>query len=426
MGSKNIAQQGAYQITGYKDFQMFRRIRITESAYLRIVVIIGLIISVMGWSFNQTVVAGNPEDIEGYWAEEAISALIDEGIISGYPDGTFKPENPVTRGEFAKMVAKAFPIRAAGEPMFSDIEDNWAKAYIAALTESGVVSGYPDGTFRPSKEISRAEMTHMLISAINLGGKMDSLTKWNPSFIDVDEGYWAFRSIEIAKDLGVIPLYFGVVFDPELPATRGETAYMVKSLAGLGISEGKIGKVDNQQGIITIITPGGIERQITMTMDTIVFRNNVEAEFQRLLRGDEIYIVSDIYGKPRFVKAQGLVTKDDITTKVSILSKGNLSPDDIDALAKSDWNSVREGLEPKLIENMVRRGLTEEEATTIIKQNWAELGELAKKRVAGALSDELGVSRDLVVALLNSDWEQAKAYGQIEVAQYVLMKILNL
>ncbi len=87
---------------------------------------------------------------------------------------------------------------------------------------------------------------------------------------------------------------------------------------------------------------------------------------------------------------------------------------------------MREGLEPKLIQNLVGRGLTEEEATTILKQNWTELGELAKKRVAGALSDELGVSQDLIIALFDSDWEQAKAYGQIEVAQYVLMKLLNL
>jgi hypothetical protein len=163
-----------------------------------------------------------------------------------------------------------------------------------------------------------------------------------------------------------------------------------------------------------------------MAFDTAIYRNNVEAGLDRLLRGDEVYIVSDALGEPRFIKARGLVTKDDVTTKVSILSKGTLAPEDVEALARSDWNSVREGLEPKLVQNLIERGLTEEEATTILKQNWAELGELAKKRVAGALSDELGVSQDLIRALLDSDWEQAKAYGQIEVAQYVLMKLLNL
>src|SRR5690554_3736890 len=69
-----------------------------------------------------------PSDIEGCWAEEAILALVNEGIITGYPDGTFKPEDPVTRAEFSKMIAKAFAIRTAGEPVFSDIEGNWAEA----------------------------------------------------------------------------------------------------------------------------------------------------------------------------------------------------------------------------------------------------------------------------------------------------------
>ena len=93
-----------------------------------------------------------------------------------------------------------------------------------------------------------------------------------------------------------------------------------------------------------------------MAFDTVIYRNNVEAELDRLLRGDEVYIVSDAFGEPRFIKARGLVTKDDVTTKVSILSKGTLAPEDVEALARSDWNSVREGLEPKLIQNMGDRG----------------------------------------------------------------------
>jgi hypothetical protein len=399
-----------------------------ESALLKVAVIALLVVGIAGSSVVTLHIEAAPEptDIEDCWAEEAIVALIDEGIITGYPDGTFKPEDPVTRAEFSKMVARAFAVRAAGEPTFSDIEDNWAKTYIAALTEAGIVSGFPDGTFRPSKDISRAEMTQILVRTINLGDKMDSLTQPEPSFIDVSQDHWAFRSIEIANTLGVLPVHFGVVFEPELPATRAETAYMVKSLIDLRIYEGKLARVDNQQGTLTVTTPGGVEQQITMAFDTAIYRNNVEAGLERLLRGDEVYIVSDSLGEPRFIKARGLVTKDDVTTKVSILSKGTLEPEDVEALARSDWNSVREGLEPKLIQNLVGRGLTEEEATTILKQNWTELGELAKKRVAGALSDELGVSQDLIIALFDSDWEQAKAYGQIEVAQYVLMKLLNL
>ena len=197
-----------------------------ESALLKVAVIALLVVGIAGSSVVTLHIEAAPEptDIEDCWAEEAIVALIDEGIITGYPDGTFKPDDPVTRAEFSKMVARAFAVRAAGEPTFSDIEENWAKTYIAALTEAGIVSGFPDGTFRPSKDISRAEMTQILVRAISLGDKMDSLTQPEPSFIDVSQDHLAFRSIEISNSLGVLPVHFGVVFEPELPATRAETA----------------------------------------------------------------------------------------------------------------------------------------------------------------------------------------------------------
>lgn len=141
------------------------RRKVTGFTFLRTAVIALLVIGITGSNVAAVNIgaAHYPTDIEDCWAEEAIVSLIGEGIITGYPDGTFKPEDPVTRAEFSKMVAKAFAVRAAGEPTFSDIQDNWAKAYIAALTEAGIVSGFPDGTFRPSKDISRAEMTQILI-----------------------------------------------------------------------------------------------------------------------------------------------------------------------------------------------------------------------------------------------------------------------
>jgi hypothetical protein len=255
------------------------------SAFIKVAVIALLVVSTAASSVASFHVeaATKPTDVGDCWAEEAILALVDEGIIAGYPDGTFKPENPVTRAEFSKMVARAFAVRAAGEPTFSDIKDNWAKAYIAALTEAGVVSGFPDGTFRPSKDITRAEMTEILIRALKLGDKMDSLEQPEASFIDVSQDHWAFRSIEIANALGVLPVHFGVVFEPELPATRAETAYMIRSLIDLRIYEGKLAKIDTQQGTLTVTTPGGVEQQITMALDTAIYRNSVEAELDRLL-----------------------------------------------------------------------------------------------------------------------------------------------
>lgn len=370
--------------------------------------------------------AAKLKDIEFCWAEEAVAALVDEGIIAGYPDGTFRPENPVTRAEFAKMVARAFAIRPMGEPRFRDIKDNWATTYITALSEAGVVSGYPDGTFKPERHITRAEMVTMLVRVVKLGDKMDSLEQPEPAFGDVNPDYWAFRPVETANALGILPLHFGVVFEPNVATTRAETAWMVKSLIDLKITEGKLTRVDSREGMLVITTPANTEQTVLVGLDTAIYRNSVATTVDKLLRGDDVYVVAGATGEPRFVKARGLVTKDDVTTKVSILSKGALTPDDVEALARGDWKSVKDDLQPRLMGRLVERGLTEEEAGSILSQNWTELGELAKTRLAAALSQELGVSSDLVVALLSQDWQLAKTYGEIEVAQYLLSRILNL
>ncbi|NLG78491.1 MAG: S-layer homology domain-containing protein [Firmicutes bacterium] len=366
------------------------------------------------------------KDIELSWAQDAIASLVDEGIIAGYPDGTFKPENPVTRAEFAKMVARAFAIRPTGEPRFRDIKNNWAKAYITALTEAGIVSGYPDGTFKPERHITRAEMVTMLVRVVKLADKMDSLQQPEPSFTDVAPDHWAFRAVETAHALGILPVHFGVVFEPNAATTRAETAWMVKSLIDLRITEGKLARVDTREGTLTVTTPGNTEQTVTCGLDTQIYRNSVATSLDKLLRGDDVYVVADATGEPKFIKARGLVTKDDVTAKVSILSKGTLTPSDVEALARGDWNSVKEGLQPRLIERLTERGLTEEEATSLVNQNWTELGDLAKKRLADALSAELGISSDLITAVLNQDWKLAKTYGEIEVAQYLLAKLLNL
>ncbi|MEW6229792.1 MAG: S-layer homology domain-containing protein [Bacillota bacterium] len=398
--------------------------RLALRAFVATVLACALITASAAVASAQT--AAKLKDIEYCWAEEAITALVDEGIIGGYPDGTFKPENPVTRAEFAKMVARAFAIRPTGEPRFRDISNNWAKAYIIALSESGIVSGYPDGTFKPERHITRAEMATMLVRVVKLGDKMDSLEQPEPSFGDVGPEHWAFRSIETANTLGILPVHFGVVFEPNAATTRAETAWMVKSLIDLKITEGKLAKVDSREGALTITTPGNTEQTVFVGLDTEIYRNSVATTVDKLLRGDNVYVVADATGEPKFIKARGLVTKDDVTTKVSILSKGTLTPGDVEALARGDWKSVKGDLEPRLMEKLVERGLTEEEATSILNQNWAQLGELAKARLAGALSEELGVSSDLIVALLDQNWQLAKTYGEIEVAQYLLAKILNL
>ncbi len=110
-------------------------------------------------------------DVAGNWAEPFIKALVEKDIIKGYPDGTFKPDQPVTRAEFAALLNKAFdlqPIRAGKK--FKDVPKKyWATEVIQKAYQSGFLSGYPNSTFAPKQNIIRIQS---LVSLIN-GSKLE-------------------------------------------------------------------------------------------------------------------------------------------------------------------------------------------------------------------------------------------------------------
>jgi hypothetical protein len=110
-------------------------------------------------------------DVAGNWAEPFIRALVEKGIIQGYPDGTFRPDQPVTRAEFAALLNRAFelqPIRPGFK--FKDVPSkHWAAAVISKAYQSGFLSGYPNKTFAPSQNIIRIQS---LVSLTN-GSKLE-------------------------------------------------------------------------------------------------------------------------------------------------------------------------------------------------------------------------------------------------------------
>ncbi len=111
-------------------------------------------------------------DISGHWAEKEIRIAADYGILKGYPDGKFQPNRAVTREEIAVILQRILQYEYRGERAahFSDISsDRWSYAEIKALIESGILSGYPDNTFRPEQYLSRGEMAHLLKKTLQSG-----------------------------------------------------------------------------------------------------------------------------------------------------------------------------------------------------------------------------------------------------------------
>lgn len=116
------------------------------------------------------------------------------GVANGYPGGTFRPEDPVTRAELVKLLATYFEPEAAAQSPFPDVtEDYWAVSYIAFGVSEGWLSGYPDGTFRPEEPVTRAEAVKIINRALNRSADVEEGAEM--PFADVPADYWAYGEI---------------------------------------------------------------------------------------------------------------------------------------------------------------------------------------------------------------------------------------
>ena len=115
------------------------------------------------------------------WSNNAISTMASYGTIVGYGDGTFKPQKDITRAEFVAMTARFYDLEEA-EASFTDISGHWAEEYIQSAVAKGWINGYEDGTFRPDKYITRAEamtiVNHLLNRKVDAEGLHADAVQW--------------------------------------------------------------------------------------------------------------------------------------------------------------------------------------------------------------------------------------------------------
>ena len=162
-------------------------------------------------------------DTDGTAYEAAVNALIEKGYLSGYTDGTFRPEKTLSRAEACSIIvsflgATAEDMKAAKDAGFSDMDSAaWAKPAVNYAVANGILSGYSDGTFRPDKEVSYAELAVMVVNAM---GQKDLVSgKWDTGYMQVAsaQGYLAGAvDLNASKDAAVA-------------ATRGNTAIIVNN-----------------------------------------------------------------------------------------------------------------------------------------------------------------------------------------------------
>ncbi|MDB9513219.1 S-layer homology domain-containing protein [Kamptonema animale CS-326] len=171
-------------------------------------------------------------DIQNHWAKECILQLAERSLVKGYSDGKFRPEAPLTRAEFASLMVGAFgkspDVQKAVN--FKDVPKNhWAWQFIQTVSKKRFFSGYPDGTFRPEQPILRVEAITVIASALNLPSPKLPEVTLKDAFDDAAEiSNYAKNVMAAATQRAIVVNYPNVrKLRPNQNATRGEVAALL-------------------------------------------------------------------------------------------------------------------------------------------------------------------------------------------------------
>lgn len=164
-----------------------------------------------------------PDDITGHWAEDNINKLLTLNAITGYPDGSFNPDNNITRAEFAAVLVKAFKLTPQSGKIYGDTAEHWAKDYITTAVSYGMMNGYDANTFGPDDLITREQTAVMIVRAAKLPKVSEDII-----FTDsADISTWARDAVATAVKNRNIKGYPDNTFKPKGTATRAEAVTVI-------------------------------------------------------------------------------------------------------------------------------------------------------------------------------------------------------
>lgn len=185
------------------------------NAFSRLIAVVVLIAVVL----NTSAIAAEEVSVKSFLDVEyghenytAIQYLLQNKVVQGYQDGSFKPKNHINRAEFLKIVMEAAALETEGVDCYKDVRDSWYSPYVCGATKLKLVSGYPDGYFRPEKDINFVEASKIIANAMGLETLEDDGQAWYDKYVNAMEDGKA-----IPKSVSA--------FDHKL--TRGEMAEMV-------------------------------------------------------------------------------------------------------------------------------------------------------------------------------------------------------
>ncbi len=180
------------------------------------------------------------QDVENHWAKDDIVLLASKSIVDGIGNGNFDPEGKVTRAQFAAMLTRALNLSEGEQKVdFSDIKgDEWFANVVNAAFEAGIIKGYDDGSFKPNEHISRQEVAVMINRSLKVVGQkpeVEDADSLIAKFTDKDKiADWAQKPVATAVQVGIVQGMTDGSFAPTQNCTRAQAVVMIKRLLEKG------------------------------------------------------------------------------------------------------------------------------------------------------------------------------------------------
>ncbi|MFS1511496.1 S-layer homology domain-containing protein [Chengkuizengella sp. SCS-71B] len=220
----------------------------------------------MIFSMFSSVFAAGSSDVDGHWAEKQLKQWIDNGLLNGYGEGVYKPNQTLTRSEAAAFVNRAFEHEETAEVNFPDVElSDWFYNDVSKALAAGFMTGYEDGTFKPDQNITRQELAVMIFRLLDLEVKPEAVDSFDDA---ASIGEWAKGEIGALVDLGIVSGYNNKI-QPEGLSTRAEAIVMIQRATEYLYTFSEAGTYGPEEGIDTILS------NVTVTATGVTLQNLV-------------------------------------------------------------------------------------------------------------------------------------------------------
>ncbi|WP_339220714.1 S-layer homology domain-containing protein [Paenibacillus sp. FSL H8-0332] len=183
-------------------------------------------ISMLLGSLGSAYAAKTPKDIQGHWAQKQLQSWLDKGYLGGYPDGTVKPNKAITRGEYVALINRLFGFTDTASISFTDVKkSNWVYSEVSKAVKAGYIGGYENNTFRANNPLTRQEAAVIAAKLLKLSTSSTPLKFKDNAQIAA----WAKGAVASAAEKKIINGYPDGTFGPKKSLTRAEAVGIISN-----------------------------------------------------------------------------------------------------------------------------------------------------------------------------------------------------